>query len=83
MIKLKTFFTKTFLENGRDLLTRRQSGIFSAALVISLTYGVSMILGILRERLLVANFYACCSSQLDVYYAAFRLPDMIFQLVVI
>lgn len=74
---------KTFLENGRDLLTRRQTGIFSAALIISLAYSISMVLGILRERLLVAHFYACCSSQLDVYYAAFRLPDMIFQLVVI
>lgn len=42
-----------------------------------------MLLGIFRERLLVSRFYVCCSSQLDVYYAAFRLPDMIFQLVVI
>lgn len=74
---------KEFLENGRNLFVRRQSGIFSAALVISLTYAVSMVLGILRERLLVARFYTCCREQLDVYYAAFRLPDMIFQLVVI
>lgn len=74
---------KNFLDNSRNFLTRRESGLFSAALIISLTYGVSMVLGILRERLLVARFYACCSQQLDVYYAAFRLPDMIFQLVVI
>ncbi|MCL5091079.1 MAG: murein biosynthesis integral membrane protein MurJ [Patescibacteria group bacterium] len=72
-----------WLKNGRDLLVRRQSNIFSAALVIALTYSVSMVLGILRERLLVARFYNCCREQLDVYYAAFRLPDMIFQLVVI
>ena len=74
---------KNFLDNSRNFLTRRESGLFSAALIISLTYGASMVLGILRERLLVARFYACCSQQLDVYYAAFRLPDMIFQLVVI
>lgn len=74
---------KNFWLNGRNLLLRRQSSILSAALVIAVTYGVSMLLGILRERLLVARFYVCCRQQLDVYYAAFRLPDMIFQLVVI
>jgi len=75
--------TKQILDNGRQLLIRRQSGIFSAALVISLTYGASMLLGILRERLLMSRFYLCCKEQLDVYYAAFRLPDMIFQLIVV
>ncbi|MBU2577808.1 murein biosynthesis integral membrane protein MurJ [Patescibacteria group bacterium] len=77
------FKLKDFWQNGRSLLVRRQSGILSAALVIALTYGISMVLGIMRERLIVARFYACCSQQVDVYYAAFRLPDMIFQLVVI
>lgn len=71
-----------FFKNGQKLLSRPQSNIFSAALVIAATYGVSMLLGIIRERVLVAKFYACCSPQLDVYYAAFRIPDMIFQLVV-
>ncbi len=74
---------KRFWQNGHDFLIRPQSGIFSAALVIALTYGISMVLGILRERILVAKFYTCCRDQLDSYYAAFRLPDMIFQLVVI
>ncbi len=78
MVKVKNFWL-----GGRDLFFRRQSGILSAALVIALTYGVSMVLGIFRERLLVARFYTCCRQGLDVYYAAFRLPDMIFQLVVI
>lgn len=78
MVKIRRFW-----QNGRSLLTSRQSGVLSAALVIASTYGVSMLLGILRERLIVARFYACCRQQLDVYYAAFRLPDMIFQLVVI
>lgn len=77
MVKAKEFF-----DNGKNLLLRRQSSIFSAALVIAIAYGLSMLLGILRERLLVAHFYACCKEQLDVYYAAFRLPDMLFQLVV-
>lgn len=78
MFKIKAIF-----RNGTQILTRRQSSILSAALVISFAYGISMVLGIFRERLLVAKFYSCCRAQLDVYYAAFRLPDLIFQLVVI
>lgn len=61
----------------------RQTNILSAAFVITIFYGASMLLGILRDRLLVENFYQCCSNQLDVYWAAFRLPDTIFQLVVV
>lgn len=71
-----------FFKNSRELLLRPQTNIFSAAFVIAIAYGVSMLLGILRERVLVSRFYACCSQDLDVYYAAFRMPDMIFQLVV-
>lgn len=69
--------------NSKFLFSRKQTNILSAALVIMTTYGFSMILGILRERLLVDKFFACCRPALDAYYAAFRLPDMIFQLVAI
>lgn len=78
MVKVKNFW-----QNGKDLLLQRQTSILSAALIIALTYGISMVLGIFRERLLVSRFFSCCRENLDVYYAAFRLPDMIFQLVVI
>lgn len=74
---------KKFFDEGKKLFFRRQESIFSAAFVLMVTYAASMLLGILRERVLVANFYSCCKEQLDVYYAAFRLPDMVFQLVVI
>lgn len=74
---------KNFLKNGKIIFLRRQTNILSAALVISLLYGTSMLLGILRDRLLVSRFYACCPGDLDVYWAAFRLPDTIFQLLVI
>lgn len=72
-----------FLKNGRFLFLRRQSNILSAAAVMTLAYGFSMLLGILRDRLLVARFYSCCSPDLDSYWAAFRLPDFVFQLLVI
>ncbi|MFH1602064.1 MAG: murein biosynthesis integral membrane protein MurJ [Candidatus Shapirobacteria bacterium] len=74
---------KNLLANGRNLLSRRQSNIFSAALILAIAFGLSALLGILRDRLLYARFYACCASDLDAYNAAFRLPDLVFQLLVI
>lgn len=74
---------KKIWQGSKIFLSQKQTSILSAALIIMITYGASMILGILRERLLVAKFFACCRSSLDVYYAAFRLPDMVFQLVAI
>jgi len=52
-------------------------------MVLAAAFGLSAILGILRDRLLYARFYACCAPQLDAYNAAFRLPDLVFQLLVI
>jgi putative peptidoglycan lipid II flippase len=37
---------------------------------------ISRIMGLLRDRLLAANFGA--GDALDAYYAAFRLPDLVF-----
>ncbi|MDO8551536.1 MAG: murein biosynthesis integral membrane protein MurJ [bacterium] len=74
---------RNFLQQGKVFLLKRQSNILSAATVISLFYGLSMLLGLLRDRLLIGHFYGCCSKELDVYLAAFRLPDTIFQLLVI
>ena len=72
-----------FLKNGRSIFLRKQTNILSAAAAITIFYGTSMVLGIVRDRLLISRFYACCREQLDVYWAAFRLPDTIFQLLVI
>ena len=55
----------------------------SAAVIIMLTYGASAIVGLLRDRLLAATFFGGREWQLDVYFAAFLIPDTIFQLVVI
>lgn len=50
----------------------------TALLVVTLT--ASNILGLFRDRFLAAKIPA---SQLDVYYAAFRLPDLLTNLIVI
>ena len=74
---------KSIFKNSFIIFSRRQTNILSAAFVIMITYGASMILGIFRERLLVSYFFACCRSSLDAYYAAFRLPDLVFQIVAV
>lgn len=74
---------RQIIKSGGAILARPHSSVFSAALIVAFTYGISMLLGIWRERLIVERFFGCCRAQLDAYYAAFRLPDMIFQLVVI
>lgn len=51
-----------------------------AAFLISLSYFLSRILGLVRDRLLAGNFGV--SAQTDAYTAAFRIPDLIFTLIV-
>ena len=61
---------------------RRQNTILSASLVLAITFGLSALLGLFRSKFLYARFFNCCVSDLDVYNAAFRLPDLIFKLLV-
>jgi putative peptidoglycan lipid II flippase len=72
-----------FLVNGRAILERKQTNILSAAFVIMVTVFFSRILGLIRDRLLAGQFFGGNEWQLDVYNAAFRLPDMVFQLLVL
>jgi len=72
---------KAFI-NGKKILSRQQTNIFSAAFAIALAMLGSAILGILRDRLLYARFYAAHPGQLDAYNAAFKLPDVLFQLLI-
>lgn len=62
--------------------TRKQKSILSASLVLAITFGISAILGFLRSRFLYAQFIQTHLSDLDAYIAAFRLPDLIFKLLV-
>jgi len=75
---------KNLIKTGKHLLTRRQNNILSAASVLMITVFFSRILGLLRDRFLAGAFFSADKTwQLDVYFAAFRLPDMIFQLLVV
>lgn len=71
---------KDFFKRGLNLLLKQQSNILSAAFVIMATIVFSQILGLIRQRLLVAIFGA--SDTLGIYLASTRLPDFLFQLII-
>jgi putative peptidoglycan lipid II flippase len=71
---------KDFFKKSLNLLLKRQNNILSAAFVIMGTIILSQILGLIRQRLLVAIFGA--SDTLGVYLASTRLPDFLFQLII-
>ena len=64
------------------LSQKKQHTILSASLVLAITFGLSAILGFLRSRFLYSAFFKCCVADLDAYNAAFRIPDLIFKLLV-
>jgi putative peptidoglycan lipid II flippase len=71
------------IKKSSGLLTRRQNNVLSAAFIIMVTYAASHIIGLLKTRILISTFFGQRSSLLDVYYAAFVIPDTLFQLLVI
>jgi putative peptidoglycan lipid II flippase len=64
------------VERLLKLLHRELAGIHQAALLLGASALASQLLGLLRDRLLAYHFGA--GVELDMYYAAFRIPDFIF-----
>jgi len=57
------------------LLNSQTKSISSASLILAVSYFLSALLGLLRDRLLAGTFGA--GKELDVYYAAFTVPDFV------
>ncbi len=62
-----------------SLLTTRQTSILSGASIIMFTVAISKILGLIRDRLLAHTF---TPDTVAIFFAAFRLPDLIFQILI-
>lgn len=58
------------------LFSKEIAGLHEAAYLLALFALISQILGLVRDKLLAYTFGA--SHTLDIYYAAFRIPDLIF-----
>lgn len=57
----------------------KQTSVRSAATVLMVMVALSRVLGLFRDRLLAARF---SPEELGVYFAAFRIPNLIFELLV-
>ncbi len=57
-------------------LKKPVSSVGEAAFLLGLFTFISQVLGLFRDRLLAGTFGA--GRELDIYYAAFRFPDLIF-----
>lgn len=58
------------------LLQREWSGLHQAAFLLAASSLLSQCLGLVRDRLLAGSFGA--GRELDIYYAAFRIPDLLY-----
>ena len=69
------------LLNNKFLNEKPTQSIAAAAFIISLAGVASRVLGMFRDRILAGQFGA--GDTLDAYYAAFRIPDLIYNLMIV
>ncbi len=65
----------------KAIFKKLNNSITGGAIVIAIFSILAKILGLVRDRLLASSFGA--GDILDVYYAAFKLPDLIFNTLVL
>lgn len=65
----------------RNIFRRQINSVTIAAALVALSSLISRALGVVRDRILASHFGA--GAELDIYYAAFRVPDLIFNLLVL
>lgn len=70
---------KNVFLTGKAILTGRQKSLLSAAATIMVMLVAAQVLGLIRQRVL-AHFFS--DQDLAVYFAAFRLPETIFAILV-
>jgi putative peptidoglycan lipid II flippase len=62
----------------RKILNSSQNTVTGAAVILTIAVLLSRILGLVRDRLLAGAFGA--SINLDIYFAAFRIPDLVYSI---
>ena len=67
------------LAKGKKFINSQQTSVLSAATLIMIMIVASRLLGLVRQRVL-ANFFG--PDELSLFFAAFRLPDLIFEVLV-
>ena len=67
------------IARGKKIVNSQQNTVLSAATLIMIMIAVSMVLGLIRQRVLASYFDP---GSLSLFFAAFRLPDAVFQVLV-
>jgi len=67
------------IDKGKRFLLSPQNTVLSAATLIMFMVIASRVLGLVRQRILAHYFLP---DELSVFFAAFRLPDLIFEVLV-
>lgn len=67
------------IARGKKIINSQQNNVLSAASLIMVMIVASRVLGLIRQRVL-ANYFA--PGDLSLFFAAFRLPDTIFEVLV-
>ena len=64
-----------------NIFNSQTKNITRGALILGASYFISAILGLIRDRLLAGRFGA--GLELDVYFAAFRIPDFVYNILIL
>lgn len=85
MFPLSNIPLPKILSRQAKILERQQTSILSAAVIITVANIISSLSGLVRQRLLIAEFFGTEESQLafEALLVAFQIPDMMFQLIVL
>jgi putative peptidoglycan lipid II flippase len=73
------FYRMWLFRKIRDFLFSRQTDIISAAVVLGGSILASRVLGLVRDRVL-AHYFG--GEEIALYFAAFRLPDTLFEILI-
>lgn len=77
----KNIVIKKIINNTILLDSHPSHSVISAAFIITLAGLASRVLGLIRDRFLASTFGA--GDTMDIYYAAFRIPDLIYNMLIL
>lgn len=65
----------------KNIFKKQINSITVAAALVALSSLLSRLLGVIRDRILAGQFGA--GKELDIYFAAFKIPDLVYSLIVL
>src|SRR3989339_285184 len=67
------------LSQTKGFIFKQQTSILSSTMILAGMMVLSRIAGFLRYRILGGYFHP---EELDIFYAAFRIPDLVFEILI-